>query len=102
MVSASGPVLSLHAQGVCPVGPYGRGAVVGSPVVDLATGSVGPELMNNLAISFSFAHWEDSTHVLTPVFPAEPPQDQPATGIEVRCDVTSGACEQAPTSASIM
>jgi len=97
-----GPVLTCGAENGWTVSPDGRRAVVGSTVVDLVTGRVGPELMNNLAISFSFAHWEDSTHVLTPVFPAEPPQDQPATGIEVRCDVTSGACEQAPTSASIM
>lgn len=47
-----------------------------------------------------FKHWEDSTHVLTQVFPAEPPQRQPVTSMLVRCDVTTGACEEAPVRGS--
>ena len=94
-----GRVLTCGAGNGPLVSPDGRRAVVGSTVIDLVTGRVGLELMNNLALSF--AHWEDSTHVLTNVYAAEPPQDQPVTSIWVRCDVMSGACEQAPTSAHI-
>jgi len=89
-----GPVLTCGVGNGPLVSPDGRRAAFGPTVVDLVTGRVGPELLDKLAISF--AHWEDSTHVLTHVFPAEPPQDQPVTSIWVRCDVTSGACEQAP------
>jgi len=49
--------------------------------------------MNNLG--FYFPHWEDSTHVLNQVTGADL-QGQPLTPIWVRCDVTTGACEQAP------
>jgi len=75
------------------VSPDGRRAVIGSTVVDLANGRVGPELMGKLGIFFP--HWEDSTHVLTQVMGSDP-QGQPLTPIWVRCDVSNGACEQAP------
>lgn len=89
-----GPILSCGAENGWTVSPDGRRAVVGTKVIDLDSGWVGPSLMDGLGISF--AHWEDSTHVLTHAFPAVPPPDQPVTSIWVRCDVTSGACEQAP------
>jgi hypothetical protein len=88
-----GPELTCGPGLVWTVSPDGRHAVVGSRVVDVATGSVGPELMNGLGPSFP--HWEDSTHVLNQVMGSDP-QGQPLTPIWVRCDVTSGACEQAP------
>ena len=56
--------------------PDGRYAVFGSTVVDLTDGKVGPELMNNLG--FYSPHWEDSTHVLTPVRGSDP-RGQPLT-----------------------
>ena len=88
-----GPELTCGPGLVWTVSPDGRHVVVGSRVVDVATGSVGPELMNGLGPSFP--HWEDSTHVLSPVRGSDP-QGQPLPAIWVRCDVTSGACEQAP------
>ncbi len=92
-----GPVLTCGDGNGSIVSPDGRRTAFGSSVVDLVTGRVGPELMNNLAISF--AHWEDSTHVLTHVSG----QDKRGGDIAiwVRCDVTTGVCEQAPTSAHI-
>lgn len=92
-----GPVLTCGAQNGWSVSPDGRRAVVGSTVVDLASGRVGTELLNKL--TSRFAHWEDSTHALTDV------RGQDGRGsvivIWVRCDVTTGVCEQAPTSAQI-
>ncbi|MHB8273989.1 MAG: hypothetical protein ACYDC9_04380 [Dermatophilaceae bacterium] len=92
-----GPELTCGPGTDWTVSPDGRHAVVGSTVVDLATGRVGPELMDKLGISF--AHWEDSTHVLTHIFEAEP-QGQPAAPVWVRCDVATGACERAPIKGS--
>ena len=80
------------------VSPDGRRAVTGSAVFDLADGSVGPELLDKLGIEFR--HWEDSTHVLTRISPAEPPSGQPVTSFWVRCDVITGVCEQAPIKGS--
>jgi hypothetical protein len=88
-----GPVLTCSAGNGWTVSPDGRRVVVGSTVVDLTTGSVGPVLMNSLG--FYFPHWEDSAHVLSQAMGADP-QGQPLTPIWVRCDVTTGACEQAP------
>ena len=88
-----GPELTCGPGTDWTVSPDGRHVVVGSRVVDVATGSVGPQLMNGLGPSFP--HWEDSTHVLSPVRGSDP-QGQPLPAIWVRCDVTSGACEQAP------
>jgi hypothetical protein len=92
-----GPVLTCGAQDGWTVSPDGRRAVVGSTVVDLANGSVGPDLLDKLTSRFT--HWDDSTHVLTDV------RGQDTRGavidIWVRCDVTTGVCEQAPTSALI-
>ncbi len=92
-----GPVLTCDVGNGWAVSPDGRHAVIGSSVVDLASGRVGPELMDKLR--FYFPHWEDSTHILTHIFEAEP-QGQPAAPIWVRCDVTTGACEQAPIKGS--
>lgn len=92
-----GPVLTCDVGNGWAVSPDGRHAVIGSSVVDLASGSVGPDLMDKLG--FYFPHWEDSTHVLTHIFEAEP-QGQPAAPIWVRCDVTTGGCEQAPIKGS--
>lgn len=88
-----GPLLTCGAGNGWAVSPDGRRAVFGSGVVDLANGRVGPELMNSLG--FYFPHWEDSTHVLSQVMGSDP-QGQPLTPIWVRCDVSTGACEQAP------
>jgi len=88
-----GPVLTCGSGNGWTVSPDGRRAAFGSTAVDLANGRLGPELMNNLG--FYFAHWEDSTHVLNQVTGADL-QGQPLTPIWVRCDVTTGACEQAP------
>jgi len=88
-----GTQLACGAEKGWTVSPDGRRAVVGSTVVDLATGRTGPELMNSLGLYSP--HWEDSTHVLTPVRGSDP-QGQPLPAIWVRCDVTSGACQQAP------
>jgi len=88
-----GPVLTCGSGNGWTVSPDGRRAAFGSTAVDLANGRVGPELMNNLG--FYFPHWEDSTHVLNQVTGADL-QGQPLTPIWVRCDVTTGACEQAP------
>ena len=92
-----GTVLTCGAQDGWTVSPDGRRAVVGSTVVDLANGSVGPKLLDRL--TSRFAHWEDSTNTLTDV------RGQDTRGsvivIWVRCDVTTGVCEQAPTSAHI-
>jgi hypothetical protein len=66
--------------------------VVASTVVDLATGVVGPVLMDNLATRF--VHWEDSIRVITHIVgPA--PKGQ-VVEVWVRCDVSTGVCEQAP------
>ena len=92
-----GPVLTCGSGNGWTVSPDGRRAAFGSTAVDLANGRVGPELMNGLGPSFP--HWEDSTHVLSPVRGSDP-QGQPLPAIWVRCDVTSGACEQAPIPAS--
>ncbi|NMM25319.1 MAG: hypothetical protein HHJ11_17910 [Phycicoccus sp.] len=92
-----GPVLTCGSGNGWVVSPDGRRAAFGSTAVDLATGSVGPELMNGLGLYFP--HWEDSTHVLSPVRGSDP-QGQLRPTIWVRCDVTSGACEQAPIPAS--
>ncbi|MHB1472425.1 MAG: hypothetical protein ACYCV4_02160 [Dermatophilaceae bacterium] len=92
-----GPVLTCDVGNGWAVSPDGRHAVIGSTVVDLPSGRVGPELMDKLG--FYSPHWEDSTHVLTHIFEAEP-QGQPAAPIWVRCDVTTGACEQAPIKGS--
>ena len=88
-----GPELTCGPGTDWTVSPDGRHAVVGSTVVDLANGRVGPDLMDKLVSRFE--HWEDSTRVLTHIFEAEP-QGQPAAPVWVRCDVTTGACEQAP------
>lgn len=79
------------------VSPDGRRAVIGSTAVDLASGRVGPELMDKLATWFG--HWEDSTHVLTQILEAEP-QGQPSAPVWIRCDVSTGACERAPIKTS--
>ncbi len=92
-----GPELTCGPGTDWTVSPDGRHAVVGSSVVDLASGRVGPDLMDKLG--FYFPHWEDSTHVLTHILEAEP-QGQPAAPIWVRCDVTTGGCEQAPIKGS--
>ena len=88
-----GPELTCGPGTDWTVSPDGRHAVFGSTVFDPTDGRVGPELMNNLG--FYSPHWEDSTHVLTPVRGSDP-QGQPLTPIWVRCDVATGACEQAP------
>jgi len=88
-----GTQLACGAEKGWTVSPDGRRVVVGSTVVDLATGRAGPDLMDNLVIQFP--HWEDSTHVLNQVMGSDP-QGQPLTPIWVRCDVTTGGCEQAP------
>ena len=90
---ALGPELTCGPGADWTVSPDGRHAVFGSTVFDPTDGRVGPELMNNLG--FYSPHWEDSTHVLTPVRGADP-SGQPLTPIWVRCDVATGACEQAP------
>jgi len=76
------------------VSPDGRRAVIGSTVVDLANGRVGPELMGKLGIFFP--HWEDSTHVLTQVMGSDP-QGQPLTPIWVRCDVSNVLASRHPS-----
>ncbi|HEY8653079.1 MAG TPA: hypothetical protein VIL87_08295 [Dermatophilaceae bacterium] len=88
-----GPELTCGPGADWTVSPDGRRTVFGSRVVDLVNGRVGPELMNSLG--FYSPHWEDSTHVLTPVRGSDP-QGQPLTPVWVRCDVSTGACEQAP------
>ena len=88
-----GPELICGRGLVWTVSPDGRHAVVGSRVVDLATGSFGPELMNGLGPSFPY--WEDSIHVLNQVMGSDS-QGQPLTPIWVRCDVSTGGCAQAP------
>jgi hypothetical protein len=88
-----GPLLTCGAGNGWTVSPDGRHAVFGSTVVDLTDGRVGPELMKGLGLSFP--HWEDSTHVLSPVRGSDP-QGQPLPAIWLRCDVTTVACEQAP------
>jgi len=88
-----GPVLTCGTGNGWTVSPDGRLAVFGSTVVDLVNGRVGPELMNGLGLYFP--HWEDSTHVLSPVRGSDP-LGQSLPAIWIRCDVTSGACEQAP------
>lgn len=90
---ALGPELTCGSGTDWTVSPDGRRTVFGSTVVDLVNGRVGPELMNSLGLYSP--HWEDSTHVLSPVRGSDP-QGQPLPAIWVRCDVTSGACEQAP------
>lgn len=90
---ALGPELTCGSGADWTVSPDGRRTVFGSTVVDLVNGRVGPELMNSLG--FYSPHWEDSTHVLTPVRGSDP-QGQPLTPVWVRCDVSTGACEQAP------
>jgi len=90
---ALGPELTCGPGTDWTVSPDGRHAVFGSTVFDPTDGRVGPELMNNLG--FYSPHWEDSTHVLTPVRGSDP-SGQPRTPIWVRCDVATGACEQAP------
>ena len=72
--------------------PDGRRAVVGSTVVDLVTGRVGPKLTDRLGSPF--APWEDPTHVLTHVLGND--AQGAVISIWVRCDVSTGACEQAP------
>lgn len=88
-----GPVLTCGSGNGWTVSPDGARAVFGSTAVDLTDGRVGPELMNGLG--FYFPHWEDPTHVLNQVMGSDP-QGQPLPSIWVRCDVTTGACEQAP------
>mgnify|MGYP001791855939 FL=1 len=88
-----GPELTCGPGLVWTVSPDGRHVVVGSRVVDLVSGKAGPVLMGNLG--FYYPHWEDSTHVLNQVIGSDP-QGQPLTPIWVRCDVSTGACEQAP------
>ncbi|MBE3074829.1 MAG: hypothetical protein IMZ75_07770 [Actinobacteria bacterium] len=92
-----GPVLTCGSGNGWTVSLDGRHAVFGSTVVDLTDGRVGPELMNNLGSYFP--HWEDSTHVLSQAM-GQDPHGQPLTPILVRCDVTTGACEQAPIPSS--
>jgi len=92
-----GPVLTCGAQDGWTVSPDGRRAVIGSTVVNLANGSVGPELLDKL--TSRFAHWEDSTHALTDVRGLD--SRGSVIDIWVRCDVTTGVCEHAPTSALI-
>jgi len=53
--------------------------------------------MNGL--DFYFLHWEDSTRVLIRAMGSDP-QGQPLPSIWVRCDVTTGVCEQAPIKGS--
>ena len=93
-----GPALTCDLGNGWTWSPDGRLAVVGSTVVDLASGRTGPELMDKLGSPFG--PWEDSTHVLTQVVGSDL-QGRSITRIWVRCDVTSGVCEQAPTSALI-
>ena len=87
-----GPVLTCDVGNGWAVSPDGRRAVAGSTVVDLASGRTGPELMGKLGSYFG--PWEDPTHVLTQMNGSDPQGHH----IEfwVRCDVTTGACEQAP------
>ena len=92
-----GPVLTCGAQDGWTVSPDGRRAVVGPTVVDLANGGSGLELLDKLASRF--AHWEDSTHALTDVRGLD--SRGSVIVIWVRCAVTTGVCEQAPTSAVI-
>ena len=87
-----GPVLTCSAGGDLTVSPDGRRAVVGSTVVDLVTGRVGPKLTDRLGSPF--APWEDPTHVLTHVLGND--AQGAVISIWVRCDVSTGACEQAP------
>ena len=89
-----GTKLACGAEKGWTVSPDGRRVVVGSTVVDLATGRAGPDLMDNLVIQFP--HWEDSTHLLTHIFASEPTQEQLVTSIWLRCEVATGVCEQAP------
>lgn len=87
-----GPVLTCGAENGWIVSPDGRRVVVGSTVVDLATGVVGPVLMDELVTRFG--HWEDSTRILTHIV-GQAPKGQ-IVDFWVRCDVTTGVCEQAP------
>lgn len=87
-----GPVLTCGAENGWTVSPDGGRVVVGSTVVDLTTGVVGPVLLDKLATRF--VHWEDSSRVLTHIVgPA--PKGQ-IVDFWVRCDVSTGVCEQAP------
>ncbi len=91
-----GPILSCGAENGWTVSPDGRRAVVGSTVLDLDSGRVGPSLMEGLGISF--VHWEDPTHVLGHVLGAG--LQGSVISLWVRCDVTTGGCEQAPIQGS--
>ena len=86
------PELTCGTSSDWTVSPDSRRAVIGSTVVDLASGRVGPELMDNLATRFG--HWEDSTHVLTHI--VDPAPKGQIVDFWVRCDDSTGACERAP------
>jgi len=91
-----GPVLTCDLGNGWTVSPDGRRAVVGTTVIDLASGKAGPVLMDK--VGSYFGPWEDTTHVLTQISGPDPQGH--LIDFWVRCDVTTGVCQRAPIKGS--